>query len=260
MKNRVAWGLVALLSVAVLGSADLATAKAAHAQQQRRLSKRNRRTAVRTHWKGHISKETDWICFCHVQLVSGKLLMKDASGPPRGFVLPPEWLKRHSKIKIEVQGELGGLPPGSILQPLGGSQTPYDLPPGDYIVAARCMQWGTDRRVSRLRVVLKGSSVQLGKEIGSVCTDTAVIGVFDLDVFSAAWRDHPEAAANKMEDHVTGEEIYSSFALDEQHRAVMAFAHTGFGDGGYPVYELLSGSKRVGVEVVFIKENEPYPF
>jgi hypothetical protein len=223
---------------------------------------RNRRTAVGnplpTPWKGRISKETDWLSFGRFELMSGKLLVKDASGPPTADLLPPEWLKKYSKFV--VPGGLEGLPPGSQLLPLGGAQTQYDLPPGDYVVAARCMQWGKDRRVSRLRVVLKGSSFQIGKEIGGVNTDTAAIGVCDLDVFSAAWRDDPGDAANKMEYHVTSEKIYGSFALDEEHRAVMAFVRTGFGDGGYPVYELVSGPRRVGAEVVFIKEKEPYPF
>jgi hypothetical protein len=243
--SRAAWVLAAALVVQLFGTVGRAN---------------GRKTMVwpgPTAWKGRISKETDWISFCQFELVSGKLLVKDASGPPTADLLPPEWLKKYSKYV--VTGGLENLPPGSQLLPLGGAQTHYDLPPGDYVVAARCMQWGKDRRVSRLRVVLKGASVQIGKEIGGVNTDTAAIGVCDLDVFSAAWRDHPGDAANKMEYHVTGEEIYGSFALDK-HRAVMAFAHTGFGDGGFPIYELVSGSKRVGIEIEFIKEKEPYPF
>jgi hypothetical protein len=35
-------------------------------------------------------------------------------------------------------------------------------------------------------------------------------------------------------------------------RAVMPLAASGFGDGGYPIHELLLDGKRVGVEVVFI--------
>jgi hypothetical protein len=34
----------------------------------------------------------------------------------------------------------------------------------------------------------------------------------------------------------------------------------GFGDGTYPVYQLVSSRKVVGLEVEFIKESDTYPF
>jgi hypothetical protein len=84
--------------------------------------------------------------------------------------------------------------------------------------------------------------------------------VCDPEVFSAAWRDYRGDEGNDEECYVSGEEKYRAFALDEQNRAVMALARSGFGDGCYPIYELVSRSRRVGVEVVFVKEKEPYPF
>jgi hypothetical protein len=186
-----------------------------------------------TNWKGIIGEETDWMVFGELPLLSGKLLVQDPSGPPEDDDLPPEW------------------------RPVS---TLVNLPPGDYVAAARCMQWGEDRKVSRLRVFLKGSDVRLGEEIGGVNLETGVCGVFDIEVIGAAWRANPVDVGNLVEYHVTGEETYGVFALDEQDRPVMAFARSGFGDGGFSVHELVSGSNRVGVEVVFIEENTPYPF
>jgi hypothetical protein len=40
----------------------------------------------------------------------------------------------------------------------------------------------------------------------------------------------------------------------------MLIVQTGFGDGTYPIYELRHKSKRCGIEVLFIKPTEPYPF
>jgi hypothetical protein len=40
----------------------------------------------------------------------------------------------------------------------------------------------------------------------------------------------------------------------------MPFATSGFGDGLYPVYELVADGDRVGVEVEFIAAGAPYPF
>jgi hypothetical protein len=192
-----------------------------------------------TAWKGSIGQETDWISFGEFELVSGKLLVADPSGPPTDDLLTPE-LRRLYSVRDH--------------------STIVDLPPGHYMAAARCMQWDDDRRVSRLRVFLHETSVQLGEEIGGVNTDTGVCSVFDVEMISAAWRADPVDTGNFVEYHVTGEEKYGVFTLDEQHRAVMAFAHSGFGGGGFSVHELVSSLGRVGVEVVFIEENKPYPF
>jgi hypothetical protein len=40
--------------------------------------------------------------------------------------------------------------------------------------------------------------------------------------------------------------------LGSDKRAIMPLATSGFGDGRYPIHELLLDGKRVGVEVVFI--------
>ncbi len=198
-----------------------------------------------TAWKGRIGKETGWTSFGQFELVSGKLLVDDPSGEP-GDVYP-------SYGHVLVNGKPVEIRPAP--SPV------VHLPPGTYVSEVRCMQWGKYSHVSRLRVFLKGNHVQLGKKIGGVNTDTGAIGVCDVDVFGAAWRNYPGGdAGSEVEDHVTGEEKYGVFALDKQHRAVMAFARAGFGEGGYPVYELVSGSKRVGIEIDFIKEKEPYPF
>jgi hypothetical protein len=223
-----------------------------------RRSERDQRTVTRasrpsTAWKGSISPETDWISFCQVEIVGGKLQVHDATGPPTDGPLPPGVRQSYGTLIINGEPRTFYYRPDPLV----------DVPPGHYGVAVRCMQWGEDRRVSRLRVLLKGRRGQRGEEVGAVSIDTAKCGVCDPEVFSAAWRAHPGgevAATNELEYQITGGALYGAVALDEQHGAVMVFVRSGFGDGGYPVYELISRSKRVGVEVVFINESEPYPF
>jgi hypothetical protein len=43
--------------------------------------------------------------------------------------------------------------------------------------------------------------------------------------------------------------------------AVMPFVASGFGDGEYPVVELLDSShgSRVGAEITFLRSSTPYP-
>lgn len=203
-----------------------------------------------TAWKGSISPETDWISFCHLELVSGKLQVHDAMDPPSDGLQPPGVRESYGTFVIDGKPRTFYYSPDPLV----------DLPPGHYGVAARCMQWGGGRRVSRLRVLLEGRRGQRGAEIEAVSIDTSKCGVCDPEVFSAAWRAYPGDAVNEVESHVTSGEIYGAFALGEQDGAVMAFARSGFGDGGYPIYELISRSQRVGVEIVFIEENEPFPF
>jgi len=219
-----------------------------------RLSERNRKPVTSaprpsTAWKGSISPETDWISFCQLELESGKLQVHDAMSPPSNGLQPPGVRESFGTFVIDGKPRTFYYEPDPLV----------DLPPGQYGVAVRCMQWGRDRRISRLRVLLKGRRGQRGEEVDGVCIDTARCGVCDPEVFSAAWRDYPGEAVNELEYQLTGGALYGAFALDEQYGAVMAFAHSGFGDGCYPVYELVSRSSRVGVEVVFIHENEPYP-
>jgi hypothetical protein len=188
-----------------------------------------------------------------LEIVSGKLQVHDATGPPTDGLLPPGVRQSYGTFIISGEPRTFYYRPDPVV----------DLPPGQYGAAVRCMQWGEDRRVSRLRVLLKGRRGQRGEEVGGVNIDTAKCGVCDPEVFSAAWRAHPGgevAAGNELEYQITGEAIYGAVALDEQHGAVMAFARSGFGDGGYPVHELVSRSSRVGIEVVFIEENASYPF
>jgi hypothetical protein len=38
------------------------------------------------------------------------------------------------------------------------------------------------------------------------------------------------------------------------------FVSSGLGDGHYPVFALTDGGSRVGFEIEFISQDEPYPF
>ena len=48
--------------------------------------------------------------------------------------------------------------------------------------------------------------------------------------------------------------------LPQWNSIVIPTVDTGFGDGSYEVYSLLSAGAVVGLEAVFIREGEPYPF
>jgi hypothetical protein len=75
--------------------------------------------------------------------------------------------------------------------------------------------------------------------------------VFDPGVVTATQRDMDPADHRRMCEEMNVRE-FGVVRFPPDDRAVMPVAVSGFGDGGYPVYELVRDGRRVGVEVVFI--------
>jgi hypothetical protein len=175
--------------------------------------------------EGTPGRETDWLEFCDLVLSSGKLLIADAQFIP-------------------------SLEDGVLVE----------LPPGTYTLEARVMDYGSDKRIARLRALLPGSTVVLRRLIDKTWTDTAQTGVCDYELFAAAWGAHEQSAWEVIEPVLTSGWTHGVAVLDQTTGAVMPFVGSGFGDGEFPVFELQSDSQRVGVEIEFIKPGTPYPF
>jgi hypothetical protein len=175
--------------------------------------------------QGHLGTQSEWLDFCEIGLSGLRFLVVDASFVPSA----------EDGLLIEA-------------------------PPGQYEVQAKCIDYGGDVRVSRLRVSLKGKQYRLGPELGKTWTDTATTGLCDYEVFSRAWGDDDDASYEKISG--TNEESGNCgiAVLDAGTGALMPFVSSGFGDGSYQVFELLDGPQRVGFEVEFIPEHSPYPF
>jgi len=156
---------------------------------------------------------------------------------------------------------------GSKVQVVDSSYVPDEregcmvtLTPGLYQVQAKAMAYGEDVRISRLRVVLHGVSPSAGAELGETGTDTASIGVCDHEVFAHAWGDDNDASWEIISPAIDEADTHGIAVLDKAAGAIMPFIHSGFGDGTFPVRELLANGSRVGFEVVFIRSDEPFPF
>jgi len=122
------------------------------------------------------------------------------------------------------------------------------------------MRYGNDARISQLRAIPSGVTSSTGAQIGETGTDTAKIGVCDHDVFASAWGDDDEASWDIISPAIEDAETHGIAVLDDQVGAVMPFVSSGFGDGTFPIHELVSNGSRVGFEVTFIKPGTPYPF
>ncbi len=132
--------------------------------------------------------------------------------------------------------------------------------PGKYLVQVKGMEFSSDKRVSRLRAVLKGESPSIGRQAGKTWTDTALTGIVDYESFSKAWGDDDDASYDMLQDKLESAENFGVVKFDKVAKAVMPFVASGFGDGSFPVFELVANGQVVGFEVEFISSEAKYPF
>lgn len=163
-------------------------------------------------------RESEWILFARLRIESGKLGISS----PMFF--------RDLPLRIEV-------------------------PVGYYQVFAKTITYQDDTRVSRLRAVLETDHTpKLGRWVDYVAVDFGRVGVFDLVVLNevgAALSEEKEVEIREWFEKPF-RNLYSVGMFDENREVTMPAVEAGYGDGAYPVFELLDGSGVVGAEVVFI--------
>ena len=170
--------------------------------------------------KGKEAKTEDWLEFCTLDVKSGSLWAGD-----------PHLANSEDGCVVEV-------------------------PPGKYVVEGIGMPLMGGRVVSRLRVRLQSEDhPELGEEVGEAGTDSALIGVCDIEAFDEACGEDAGDEVQEAIESQTGDG-YGIIKLEKFPGAVMAFVPTG-SDGGGPVFELLSASgKCVGMELPFTDDEE----
>jgi hypothetical protein len=165
--------------------------------------------------------EPDWLPFTNFELMGPQLLIIDASYVP-------------------------GAEDGLLI----------DMDPGTYEIDAKVMIYGIDHYVSRLRIIRRGKTSMRGNRIGETWTDVALTGICDLQVFSMIWERDTDEAWNKIETAINSSNGAGIAELDKEAGAVMPFVQSGYGDGTFPVFDLIDNQMRVGVEIEFINLQE----
>jgi hypothetical protein len=163
-----------------------------------------------------IGNESDWIEFASLPVISGKVRVSD-----------PMFFR--------------DLPPSPT----------FDVERGTYRVMAKLMSYSNDKRVSRLRAILKEPSI-FGPRLDDVGVDFAQVGIFDPEILDEAGAKLGEFESEKMVADLDAIQTFGVVQLGSDERAIMPLAISGFGDGSYPIHELLHNERRVGLEVVFI--------
>jgi hypothetical protein len=127
--------------------------------------------------------------------------------------------------------------------------------PGRFLIAVRVMTYSDDRRVSRLRVRPPNATCIIGAKAGAVGVDLGAVAVCDVDLV-AVW-----ASANEDQWQDWGQQLWFNRTapvgiFDCPAAATeLLVVDSGFGDGTYPVYHLMSDGRPVGLEIEFIRPD-----
>ena len=129
------------------------------------------------------------------------------------------------------------------------------VPPGVYRVEGIGTKSGPGRAVARLRVCLDSvKKARLGKKVGDTGTDSAMIGICDIDAFdTACGADTGDAVQTAIEAQT--ENGFGVITLGQYPGAIMPFVPTG-SDGSSPVRALMADRRCVGIDINFEAESE----
>jgi hypothetical protein len=131
-----------------------------------------------------------------------------------------------------------------------------EVPTGSYVVRAKVMDFAGRKQVSRMRVVQQSAvNPALGKEVGETGTDTAMIAVCDMAALDAAiGRD-----SERFQELVTGYDYEDCGIVEFTMKIPVSMPYVSTGtDGGWPVFELKVGRRRVGIELEFISPGAAF--
>lgn len=131
-----------------------------------------------------------------------------------------------------------------------------DLEPGAYEVSIKWMEFDGDAYISRLRFCLSDLELINLNRIGATWADTGTQAICDLDQYTRAMQQNPKIAEDL--EAALDEQDYGVYNVGENVEIVAI--NSGFGDGVFDFYELVSNDRRVGVEIEMIKPGTAYPF
>jgi hypothetical protein len=167
----------------------------------------------------------------------------------------PDWVRFTTVLLKGTTFVLTDMCPG----PVDGGLA-VDLSPGEHVFFVKAHVRGIDRRCSHLRAVRCGATPLATRQIGTVSTDLATLGIYDPKGFTALRKQGGEAFYEWGESQLPSDRPKCGILVHNIRRsAVLLYVGSGFGDGTCPVYELTDGSERVGFEVEFINEVSVAP-
>jgi hypothetical protein len=147
--------------------------------------------------------ESDWVEFALLPVITGKLRVSD-----------PMFFR--------------DLPPSPT----------FEVECGTYRVMLKTVTYPGDRRVSRLRAFVREPS-SFGDHLDDVGVDFAQVGVFDPSILDEAADKMDTVQSEQMVAELDAIADFGIVQLGTDERAIMPVVRSGFGDGRYPIHELV---------------------
>lgn len=141
----------------------------------------------------------------------------------------------------------------------------YEIPVenGPFTIECRVVSFGTDNRISDIRAYpkhLNPASLEkrlLDKEIP---VDFGGVAVVDIGTVHQSMEEDTERYEEWYDEALYGSsEGQFTIHTWPDTKTEIPCVDSGFGDGSYPLSELLLNGTPVGLEVTFIQEDEEYP-
>ena len=132
--------------------------------------------------------------------------------------------------------------------------------PGQFVVEFRGVKYGCDGRIAAMRVFAVGATPKRGKKLKEIPVDLGGIAVVDIGAVHQSMKEKQAIHEKWMEKILYGDdESLIGVCVWRPTKTEILYVDGGFGDGTYPVYQLVSARKVVGLEIEFISEGEVYP-
>lgn len=135
------------------------------------------------------------------------------------------------------------------------------VPPGIYTVECRGARFGTDTRIAGMRAYPAGTNPQRGEQLKEIPVDLGGIAVVDIATIYPSMQEDTERYEEWIEELLYDSDVESmaSIVTWQPTKTEIPYVDGGFGDGSYPVFQLVAAGKVVGLEVEFISEADEYP-
>jgi len=151
---------------------------------------------------------------------------------------------------LHITGYVGDQSEGFIA-PLGA---------GVFEAKAKTIRYGHEIRMSRVCLVGPNRAPIRGEKIGEAGTDSGTMVLYDLRSYGEAETHNPKFRDTVLRALLKIGLYFELVPVEGWPAHALLAGSSGFDDGTFPIFELRDGPNVAGVEIVFIKPDQPYPF
>ena len=132
-----------------------------------------------------------------------------------------------------------------------------EVPNGQYALEAKAMNFAGRKAVSRVRAYLNTAGLLVrGQLVGETCTDTGMIGIFDMHALNEAIEGQNDSFQDVVMNH--NYQNCGVIRINVGHGFELSYVSTSFGDTCGKVFEIQSSGAGVGFEIEILSPHYAY--